>query len=117
MIMNLTKGIQTLISFLLIFPSRPSNFHYICLHTGEKDRVIKSFQASASKLKEIDELLQIHQRVRPIKKSVLILQLKMIEMAFKDFAKSQKAFTGLDGEDQQILLKNNSPLFIQANFD
>jgi hypothetical protein len=23
----------------------------------------------------------------------------------------------LDGEEQQFLLKNNSPLFVQANFD
>jgi hypothetical protein len=41
----------------------------------------------------------------------------MIEMTFKDFAKSQKGFTGFDGEDQQVLLKNNTPLFVQANFD
>jgi hypothetical protein len=115
--MCLTKVVQALISFHIKSFKMLLNFLYICLHTGERDRVIKSFQASASKLKKIDELLLIHQRVRPIQNRVLILQLKLIEMTFKDFAKSQKGFTGFDGEDQQVLLKNNTPLFVQANFD
>ncbi len=116
-IMCLTKGVQALISFPLKSFNMILNFLYICLHTGERDRVIKSFQASASKLKPIDELLLIHQRVQPIEKSVLISQLKMIEMTFKEFAKSQKGFTGLDVEDQHVLLKNNTPLFVQAHFN
>jgi hypothetical protein len=115
--MCLTKVVQALISLPLKSFNMILNFLYICLHTGKRDRVIKSFQASASKLKPIDELLLIHQRVRPIERWVLISQLKMIEMTIKDFAKSQKGFTSLDGEEQQFLLKNNSPLFVQANFD
>ena len=81
---------------------------------GERAHVIQSFAASSGKLKPNPDLMEIHQRIRPVEKRVLLSQLKLIEMTFEDFAKSLKGFTGLDREDQRVLLKNNAPLFVQV---
>jgi hypothetical protein len=79
----------------------------------EQSQVVKAFAKISSKLQLSQDFMDNHHRIKPLEKRPLFSQLNMISMVFSDFAKTQDSFTGLHASDQEILLKNNSQLYIQ----
>ena len=59
------------------------------------------------------QLIRTHQRHLEVSKKTLVSQLGVIAMAIKEFALSQFLFSSLCKEDQEILLRNNIPLYLQ----
>ena len=59
------------------------------------------------------ELILNHQKQKPIEKTTLMSHLSCISSALQDFAMSQYLFSSLSKQDQNLLLNNNIPLYIQ----
>ena len=79
----------------------------------EQSQVVQSFARISAKLHLSQEFLDNHHRKKPLEKRPLFSQLNMISMVFSDFAKTQDSFAALQATDQEMLLKNNSQLYIQ----
>jgi hypothetical protein len=59
------------------------------------------------------QIVGFHQRKRPLNKSTVISHLKTFESTIAKFAFSQPTFASLTKQDQNVLLGNNVPLYIQ----
>ena len=59
------------------------------------------------------DLIQIHQNLKPISLHSFLEQLQSVEALIRNFASSQVAFQSLSQEDQLVLLKSNIPLYLQ----
>jgi hypothetical protein len=59
------------------------------------------------------ELILNHQKQKPIEKTTLMSHLGCISSVLKEFAMSQLLFSSLSKQDQNLLLENNIPLYIQ----
>ena len=59
------------------------------------------------------DLIQIHQNLKPISLHSFLEQLQSVEALIRNFASSQVAFQNLSQEDQLVLLKSNIPLYLQ----
>jgi hypothetical protein len=58
-------------------------------------------------------IFEFHQRKSSLDKQTLFSHLNNIESALREFAQSQTMFASLWPNDQIVLLKNNTPLYIQ----
>lgn len=79
----------------------------------EQSQVVDSFDKISAKLYLSPDFIDNHRRKKPLEKRPLFLQLNMLSMVFSDFARTQDSFAGLQAQDQEMLLKNNSQLYIQ----
>ena len=79
----------------------------------EQARIAESFNRVAKRIHLTQEFLENHQRKKPLEKRPLVNHLNMISLMFSDFAKNQEYFSALSAQDQEVLIKHNSPLYIQ----
>jgi len=79
--------------------------------------ILDSFSLAVEKLptssKSAQDLIQIHQNLKPISLQTFLEQLLLIQDLFKNFASSQAPFQTLHPDDQLLLLKSNGPLYLQ----
>jgi hypothetical protein len=79
--------------------------------------ILDSFTLISTKLSPSSDLGQemilYHQRRKTLNKSTLLAQLNVIGATTAEFAKAQVHFSSLGSEDQEVLLKNNIPLYLQ----
>jgi hypothetical protein len=59
------------------------------------------------------QIVGFHQRKRPLNKSTIMSHLKIFKSTIAKFAFSQPTFASLTKQDQNVLLENNVPLYIQ----
>ncbi len=59
------------------------------------------------------QIVGFHQRKRPLNKFTIMSHLKTFESTIAKFAFSQPTFASLTKQDQNVLLDNNVPLYIQ----
>ena len=60
------------------------------------------------------DLIQIHQGLKPASQTAFLNQLYLIGTLLQDFAGSQFHFGSLSASDQNVLLRNNGPLDLQG---
>ncbi len=59
------------------------------------------------------DLIKIHQSLKPISLSTYLNQLTLLASTLQQFASLQPQFQSLSQDDQDILLRNNIPLYLQ----
>ena len=67
----------------------------------------------ASHSESAEEIIGFHQRKKSLVKSTVMAHLKIFESTISKFAMSQPMFASLSKQDQNVLLENNVPLYIQ----
>ena len=79
--------------------------------------ILDSFSLAMAKLAtssmSAQDLIQIHQNLKPISLQTFNEQLRSVEALMHNFASSQVAFQNLAQDDQLVLLKSNIPLYLQ----
>ena len=79
--------------------------------------ILDSFSFAMEKLPAsstpAQDLIQIHQNLKPISLHTFIDQLQTVEALMHNFASSQVAFQNLSQDDKLVLLKSNIPLYLQ----